>query len=482
MKKVYAFAAASLVAGVFSASAAEFKVNRNNAELSSNASEKMCAVPGIEHKTNDRVETRADEWKALGEGMFREFIFSSLYRGLDAYELPVEVEESTTEPNYYRLVNMYRDYVTEVFGGEMYTYDATSTTYLYIKTFDVDGKTYWYMPEDANLGFYVEPETSLTPGNATLHFNLSTLIANYDPQTIFDVYPGAFGTYEDGIFTIPAKFTTENGEFPVLFWSTSGMEEGYGIACNTKKQFALALPGHDLPAPPDPFASYQLVGECDMQNNFLDNFFSEWGTPQGKVTVYEEEDNKGYFHIKNAYVAGGWNNSEVAAEIDLEINLTNPNYGKLPEQSTGYFDDVDGFGTVEIMSASMVYTAYIQNTITDQEFLTNPNYAGMNVYIDPATKRIILPGLAIRYFFPDLPQTSEYYNTILAAPEGAKESWIQLPSDYILPEAGVNSVCVDDSNAPVKYFNLQGMEVANPEAGQLVIKKQGSKTSKFIVK
>lgn len=39
-----------------------------------------------------------------------------------------------------------------------------------------------------------------------------------------------------------------------------------------------------------------------------------------------------------------------------------------------------------------------------------------------------------------------------------------------------------DENAPVKYFNLQGVEVANPEKGQLVIKRQGSKAQKIVVR
>ncbi|MDE6409147.1 MAG: hypothetical protein K2K81_02735, partial [Muribaculaceae bacterium] len=62
---------------------------------------------------------------------------------------------------------------------------------------------------------------------------------------------------------------------------------------------------------------------------------------------------------------------------------------------------------------------------------------------------------------------------------------IEMTSKVILPDAllsGVNDVLVDNTNAPVKYYNLQGMEVANPEAGQLVIKKQGSKSTKLIVK
>lgn len=60
-----------------------------------------------------------------------------------------------------------------------------------------------------------------------------------------------------------------------------------------------------------------------------------------------------------------------------------------------------------------------------------------------------------------------------------------LTATVVLPAAfvsGVNDVEVEDVNAPVKYYNLQGMEVAAPEAGQLVIMKKGTKASKFIAK
>lgn len=40
----------------------------------------------------------------------------------------------------------------------------------------------------------------------------------------------------------------------------------------------------------------------------------------------------------------------------------------------------------------------------------------------------------------------------------------------------------DDENAPVKYYNIQGVEIKNPEKGQLVIKKQGKKTTKILVR
>ena len=45
--------------------------------------------------------------------------------------------------------------------------------------------------------------------------------------------------------------------------------------------------------------------------------------------------------------------------------------------------------------------------------------------------------------------------------------------------AGVNSI-VDDYNAPVEYYNLQGLKVANPEKG-IFIKKQGKKSTKVLL-
>ena len=37
-----------------------------------------------------------------------------------------------------------------------------------------------------------------------------------------------------------------------------------------------------------------------------------------------------------------------------------------------------------------------------------------------------------------------------------------------------------DNNAPVEYFNLQGMRIVNPEKGQIYIQRQGSKVSKIL--
>lgn len=52
---------------------------------------------------------------------------------------------------------------------------------------------------------------------------------------------------------------------------------------------------------------------------------------------------------------------------------------------------------------------------------------------------------------------------------------------YASNAAGVNDIVAEDSNAPVEYYNLQGVRVANPENG-LYIRVQGKKATKVLVK
>lgn len=59
------------------------------------------------------------------------------------------------------------------------------------------------------------------------------------------------------------------------------------------------------------------------------------------------------------------------------------------------------------------------------------------------------------------------------------------PSLYVVNYAAAGSSAIDniatDANAPVEYYNLQGMRVDNPENG-LFIRRQGSKVSKVIIR
>ena len=48
--------------------------------------------------------------------------------------------------------------------------------------------------------------------------------------------------------------------------------------------------------------------------------------------------------------------------------------------------------------------------------------------------------------------------------------------------SGINDVKVDDENAPVEYFNLQGQRIDNPASGTIVIRRQGATVTKEVIK
>lgn len=56
--------------------------------------------------------------------------------------------------------------------------------------------------------------------------------------------------------------------------------------------------------------------------------------------------------------------------------------------------------------------------------------------------------------------------------------------NFTLAGAGVedNIIAADNSNAPVEYYNLQGIRINEPAAGSVVIRRQGTEVSKILVK
>lgn len=57
---------------------------------------------------------------------------------------------------------------------------------------------------------------------------------------------------------------------------------------------------------------------------------------------------------------------------------------------------------------------------------------------------------------------------------------IEMPESFVL---GVGNIATDtEVNAPIEYYNLQGVRVTKPSAGQVVIRRQGSQVSKMIVR
>ena len=72
------------------------------------------------------------------------------------------------------------------------------------------------------------------------------------------------------------------------------------------------------------------------------------------------------------------------------------------------------------------------------------------------------------------------YYTVTAVDADGKESAHSNSCFY--GSSGVDEISADDVNAPVEYFNLQGVKIDNPTPGSTVIRRQGSTSVKVLVK
>jgi hypothetical protein len=63
---------------------------------------------------------------------------------------------------------------------------------------------------------------------------------------------------------------------------------------------------------------------------------------------------------------------------------------------------------------------------------------------------------------------------------GGAQTYLNQISITFPSESAVEDIIPDSTSAPVEYYNLQGLKISNPESGQLLIKRQGAKSTKVV--
>lgn len=471
MKKFYTLAVMAFCVCGANAAVKEFQANRevklaDKVELESKID---ASINGTKKMT-----TRADGWKSIGTGKYREGIFSSLFRGIDPQVYDVEIEQNENDPTAYRIVNPYENWENPFSDVE---YDASGTYYLNFNIEEIDGKKYWYMPEDYQpLGVILPEISDGVEGMSSLLTQLGSWCAEHGLDRVLEVFgDGGIGKVEEsGALTYAATMIAQANdgtmkEYPNMLLHLESLKEGSGLGVNSKGMFAIGLPGVELVY--DPFEDCDLIGDGVFMNPWLENFFEEAAPSPYNVEVYQVKDTHGMLKIKNAW--GDWNLE--GEEVPFIIDITDPDCVIVEWQESGYIDELDGLGEIDIMSYSYFQFNGTQYPPTRDEFLAE--YKDSNMYVDPATKRIIMPAASMWVY----PENGDN-NVFGPQSDNPANGYIQLPADYVLPESAVKEVAIDNSNAPVEYYNIQGMRIANPEAGQLVIKRQGSNATKMIVR
>lgn len=491
MKKVYTLAVAMVVTGMAYANTVDRAYVKDLAVDAKMAVTEDVNLGTPAKKVNTK-STRADEWKSLGMGSFRNSFCGNLWPKIfDSYEvIPCEIEQNVGDPTQYRIKDMYKE--MDFTGLEEVFHYEPGDNYVYINTYVTkDGKTIWWIPgaaDDNNTGFYSDAQvfqnvTAPSAGFMQVQWLYYKTLEQEDTEKVYEVLPTIFGTVENGVFSVaakPAGVTSSDGD-PIdyiMFGRFSNQPTNYGFYANSDGSFAFTLPGVEMPTPPNPFEGKTLVGKCDMFNSIMDNLFEEYTAKVGEVEVYEGEE-KGDFHIKNAWLLGKWNSPEQAEETDFAIDLTDPNFGIIDWQTTNYFDDIEQ-SIVQIMSKTAGFMWYVaEGKMTKEQLQAMQGFEEINVTLDKTNKKINIPAQSIWYILPDVPETSEYYNMLFSADGNPKDSYIQLPADYVVP-AAISEIASDEFDGPTRYFNLQGIEIDTPAKGELVIKKNGSKSAKVI--
>lgn len=116
-----------------------------------------------------------------------------------------------------------------------------------------------------------------------------------------------------------------------------------------------------------------------------------------------------------------------------------------------------------------VYDEFGYEVYTEERDYTN---GVQDFYLD----RVATPTFDPEYGYP-----TQYIVTMCNVEGGTfiNESRKDL-SNYVQVTDGIESVTVSDENAPVEYYNLQGVRVVNPQGG-VFIRRQGSSVSKVVL-
>lgn len=168
------------------------------------------------------------------------------------------------------------------------------------------------------------------------------------------------------------------------------------------------------------------------------------------------------------FVKKGINRNQPSKEGVFDIEgVFDPATNSITIEKTSYTYPAPGYSFIEIANTIAKFTdeALVTNDVFEGEFenFTATFDSNKTLTVDPwamydtNSKKVMCIPTYLRY--------------------GKEKNGTRFT--YLGP-AGVESI-VADENAPVEYFNLQGVKVENPENG-LYIRRQGSKVEKVVIR
>lgn len=196
------------------------------------------------------------------------------------------------------------------------------------------------------------------------------------------------------------------------------------------------------------------------------------------VPLLKSKTNEGHFLMVNPFGANTpyASMNETTDTGYIYLNVENPACALVRPFVDGGFENTNwSKGNMNFTSVEGQH--YYIEGFTIQEVIDEAEYYGDPIATyDASTGIVDLPLCRICFIYA--------YNN----PEQWVDSTTEEPLEMAgqvklnLSEGAVNNIIDDNAAAAKRFFNLQGIEINAPEAGEVVIVKQGNKTSKTVVK
>lgn len=439
MKKIYAsMLVLALGAGI---TAGARTIERANFSFDGMADVKKSETVGkllstdfkVANKANKVKANAGEEWTNLGQGVLIDGIFTG-------EEFTVTVEESTSTPGSYRVPDYFSQLVAST---EAFYVDATDPTCVSVPEQETGIVT--------TLGGDQGPLTILS-------FSEYLKMEGYSTEDIKAEYPDIVITFENGIVNFP--------DDAIVGYVNEG-ESGLYLL---NSEMVLVLPGVEY------VPTWGETGDGQMLNGFLAPLFLEEVSHEPTDIVIQKNNRKeGVYRIIAPWSFLTDSKGQPLDGNPLEFNISDPTAVLCQYQNTGI-----SVGDRGIMYVGNEYGMFYE-TLEEYKTDLQSGDADSPWTYDAETRKINIPAPYGMYFnWPNWDEKTEdgrrqgdlaYYTS------AAFQSWILLPEF-----SGITSVTVDSNNAEAEYYNIQGVRVNNPVAGQLYIVKKGNEVRKQIMR
>lgn len=221
-------------------------------------------------------------------------------------------------------------------------------------------------------------------------------------------------------------------------------------------------------------SEWTSVGKSTLTDNWLLEDLTY------EVETYQNKANPNDYVLVNPYGTGtpyAQYNDTPSMKGYIYLNVENPECVLVkPHVISGFTNSANfGFEAAPAMTTRQGIAYYLAG-YDIEDIIEEAEMFGDELAVMDENREIIIPNCV----FQNVPY---FEDTDINYWINKDEEPLEMTSKVVLAAgAGVNGILNDAENAPVRYFNLQGVEIANPEAGQLVIVKEGKKATKTIVK